>query len=599
VSKYKFPACWIASLISLGSWSCTGEVATPGGVPMNNAAGNGSSTTGTAADSSTGVGGGTTAAVDGTTTTAGASTTGAGGTGVVAPTSCDMPFPNRAPIRRLTRFEYNRTVDTLLGDTSNPANSLPAETVGNGFGNDADKLSVSDLHAEQYSSVAADIAARATAADRIQSTVPCFGTATAETEAACARSFIEDFGKRAYRRPLEVGELDELLALERGIRASFPFEVSLTSVIEAILQTPDFLYRPEFGAPDTTYPNLLRPTGYEMATRLSYLLWGTIPDDTLLAAAETGELLTDTGVLTQATRMLSDPKARPVIRTFFDYYLPLNTLTDLSRDPAQFPTFNASIGSLMREETQRFLEYEIFEGPGTWPGALTAPYTFVNERLANFYGMSGVVGEEFQRVDLDTTKRLGLLTQGAIQTGTTVSNFTNPVRRGVFLLRHIMCVELPDPPPSFANDIMPPDPGSALTGRERYSMHSSDPVCANCHAVMDPPGFALENYDAVGLWRDQENGVTIDASGQLDMLPAPFNGPVELVTQIATSEQTQHCFAENWFNFGYGRTLDAGDACSMASVEEAFTQSGYDIKQLLLALTQTDAFLYLPPEHLQ
>lgn len=599
MSKYKFPVSWIAgALVSLGAWGCTAEVTGPG-MTATTASGNGSSTTGMTADGSNGVGGGTTAAVDATTTTTGGSTTGTGGTGVVAPTNCDTPFPNRAPIRRLTRFEYNRTVNSLLGDDTNPANSLPAETVGNGFGNDADNLSVSDLHAEQYGSVAADVAVRATAPDRIAATVPCYATVTAETEETCARSFIEDFGKRAYRRPLEASEVDDLVALERNIRASFPFETSLASVIEAMLQTPDFLYRPEFGVPDTTYPNLRRPTGYEMATRLSYLFWGTVPDETLLAAAESGELLTDSGVLAQATRMLDDPKARPVIRTFFDYYLPLNTLTDLARDPAQFPTFNATIGALMREETQRFLEYEIFEGSGTWPGALTAPYTFVNEQLANFYGMTGVVGDEFRRVELDTTKRLGLLTQGGIQTGTTVSNFTNPVRRGVFLLRHIMCVELPDPPASFANDIKPPDPGSALTGRDRYSMHSSNPVCANCHGVMDPPGFALENYDAVGLWRDQENGVTIDASGQLEILPAPFNGPIELVTQIAASEQTQHCFAENWFNFGYGRTLDAGDACSVASVEEAFTQSGYDIKQLLLALTQTDAFLYLPAEHLQ
>lgn len=333
-----------------------------------------------------------------------------------------------------------------------------------------------------------------------------------------------------------------------------------------------------------------------MAARLSYLFWGTVPDAELSRAAESGELATDAGVLAQATRMVDDARARPVIRHFFDYYLPLNTLTDLSRDAVSYPTFNATIGSLMREETQTFLEYEIFQGSGTWPGALTAPYTFVNEALANFYGIAGVVGEEFRRVDIDTTKRLGLLTQGGVQAGTTVSNFTNPVRRGVFLLRNIMCVDLPDPPESIANSIMPPDPGSAATGRERYSQHRENPVCANCHSVMDPPGYALENFDAVGLWRDQENGVTIDATGQLEILPEPFDGPVELVTQIAASELTQHCFAENWLNFGYGRTLDAQDSCSVSAVEEAFAQSGFDVKALLVALTQTDAFLYLSPE---
>lgn len=564
--------------------------------------------TSTNGTTTTGVGGGSggmeagAVTTDGGTTTTGGvvstTTSGAGGTGVVAPTTCDTPYPNRAPIRRLTRFEYNSTVNALLGDATFPANSLPAELLGNGFGNDADEQPVSSFLVEQYSTIAGDIALRATQPDRIGAVVPCYGTATEQTEEACARSFIEDFGKRAYRRPLESTEVEELLTLERGIRASFPFETSLASVIEAVLQSPDFLYRPEFGVADAQYPELLRPSGYEMASRLSFLFWGTPPDDQLYQAAESGQLQSDAGVLAQATRLLDDPKARPVIEHFFDFYLPLNTLTDLSRDPVQFPTFNATIGSLMRKETQTFLEHEIFDGSGTWPGALTAPYTYVNEQLANFYGMTGVVGDEFQKVDVDVTKRLGLLTQGAIQAGTTISNFTNPVRRGVFLLRNIMCEDLPPPPESFANDIKPPDPESAATGRERYSMHSSTAVCAQCHHVMDPPGFALENFDAVGLWRDQENGVTIDASGQLDILPEPFDGPVELVTEIAASEQTQNCFAENWLNYAYGRTLDAGDACSVDAARSAFSQSGYNVKQLLLALTQTDAFLYLSQEQL-
>ncbi|HEY6729360.1 MAG TPA: DUF1592 domain-containing protein [Polyangiaceae bacterium] len=587
----------IVTAVSLSCAACSGQGDVDGYGVASSGADSASGTTGVgAASSSSGTEGGSAgnaaSGADGTTGTG----SGAGGTTSVEPVDCSTPRPNRAPIRRLTRFEYNSTVASLLGDTTFPANSLPAELLGNGFGNDADEQPVSNFLVEQYAGIAGDIAKRATQPDRIGSVVPCSVGAAPETEAACARTFIEAFAAKAYRRPVEPAEVDELLALERGIRAAAPFELSLASVIEAILQSPDFLYRPEFGVVDATYPDLLRPSGHEMASRLSYLFWGTVPDDELYAAAASGALATDAGVLAQATRMIEDPKARPVIRHFFDYYLPLNTLTDLSRDAASFPTFDATIGSLMREETQTFLEYEIFEGPGTWPGALTAPYTFVNQELANFYGMAGVVGEEFQRVDLDTTKRLGLLTQGGVQAGTTVSNFTNPVRRGVFLLRHIMCVDLPDPPESIANDIMPPDPGAAATGRERYSEHQANVVCAKCHAVMDPPGYALENFDAVGLWRDQENGVTIDATGALDILPQPFDGPVQLVTQIAASELTQHCFAENWLNFGYGRTLDSQDSCSVSAVREAFAQSGFNVKALLVALTQTDAFLYLSPE---
>lgn len=585
---------WVLATIGLIGVACSadGEVDGYGGASSGAgaAAGMGAANTGEPS-STTGADGGLT--TSGTSSSDGGS---AGGTTSVAPSDCSTPHPNRAPIRRLTRFEYNSTVASLLGDTTFPANSLPAELLGNGFGNDADEQPVSSFLVEQYAAIAGQIAARATQPDRFGALVPCSANVTADTEAACARSFIEDFATKAYRRPVQPAEVDELLELERGVRASTTFPLSVASVIEAILQSPDFLYRPEFGVPDATHPNLLRPSGHEMASRLSYLFWGTLPDDELLAAAESGELLTDAGVLAQATRMIDDPKARAVIRHFFDYYLPLNTLTDLSRDTALFPTFNATIGSLMREETQTFLAYEIFDGPGSWPAALTAPYTFVNEELAKFYGMPGVVGDEFRRVDIDTTKRLGLLTQGGVQAGTTISNFTNPVRRGVFLLRHIMCVNLPDPPESIANEIAPPDPGSGATGRDRYSMHQQNAVCSKCHGVMDPPGYALENFDAVGLWRDQENGVTIDATGQLEILPEPFDGPVQLVTQIAESELTQHCFAENWLNFGYGRTLDAGDSCSVAALQEAFTESGYNVKALLAALTQTDAFLYLSPE---
>lgn len=583
-----------SKLILLGSLSAFGC--------SSNVADNGNSGDGRSGSPSGSVGAG--GAASGTTGTAsGATGTGAGATGSgggVSTAECAGVNPGRAPVRRLTSFEYNNTVATLLNDDTNPANSLPSELLGNGYGNDADQQPVSSFLVEQYGVVAEDIAQRATATpDLLAAMAPCYSTATADTEEACARSFIQDFGARAYRRPLQSDELEELVTLERTIRATNTFEVSLSSIIETVLQSPDFLYRLEFGAPDAADASLVRPSGYEMATRLSYLLWGDMPDETLTAAAASGELSTAEGVLSHATRMVENvDRMRPVLRYFFDHFLPINTLTDLSRDAAQFPTFSPTIGSLMREETQRFLEYVIFQGPGDWPSALTAPYTVLNDQLAAYYGMTDVAipAGEWQVVPVDTTKRLGLVTQGAIQTGTTISNFTNPVRRGVFLLRHIMCVSLPDPPQSLAGMIKPPDPNLRATGRERYSEHSKDPTCNTCHGIMDPPGFALENYDPVGLWRDQENGVTIDASGELPYLPEPFNGPIDLVTQIAASEMTQDCFAQNWVSYGYGKTLAQEDACSQASVETAFAESGYNIKSLLLALTQTDAFLYLPSQ---
>ncbi|WP_234023769.1 DUF1592 domain-containing protein [Sorangium cellulosum] len=502
--------------------------------------------------------------------------------------------PGRAPLRRLTRFEYNKTVRYLFGDTTEPAFSLPSEDVGNGFGNDADELSVSSLLAEQWGTVAEGVAQRATASpEALAKLAPCASGVQIEGEEACARTIIEKIAPLAYRRPLADGEANELLALYTVGRTDATFATGIATVIEALLQSPDFLYRIEWGAPDPERPELRRPTGDEMATRLSYLLWGTMPDDRLRAAAQAGELSTKEGVRAHAERMLDDAQARPVLRFFFDNLLPISNLADLERSEESFPTFSRAIGALMREETQRFLEHEIFEGTGTWPSILTAPYTFMNGPLAAFYGVSGVTGDEFQKVQLDTTQRLGVLTQAGVMAGTTHSNMTNPVGRGSFVVQKLMCRTIPLPTGEILERVKPPDPYTGATARERYSQHSQDAVCATCHRQMDPIGLAFENYDAVGLFRTTENGVTIDASGGVPGTEGTVSGPVELVRKLAETEETQSCFATRWAEYAYGLTLRAEDECTEKAVTAAFKESGYNVKQLLIELTQTDAFHYL------
>ncbi len=504
--------------------------------------------------------------------------------------------PGRAPLRRLTRFEYNRTVRDLLGDTTDPAFSLPSEDVGNGFGNDADTLSVSSLLAEQWSTVAEGIAQRATATpEALAKLAPCARDVTTESEGACAGTIVDKLAPLAYRRPLAAGEAEELLALYKAGRTDATFAVGIATVIEGLLQSPDFLYRIERGTPDPERPQLRRPTGDEMATRLSYMLWGTMPDEQLRAAAQAGELSTKEGVRAHAERMLDDPRSRPTLRFFFDNLLPISSLADLERNAEAFPTFSRTIGSLMREETQRFLEHETFEGTGTWPSILTAPYSFMNEQLAAFYGISGVTGDEFQKVQLDTTQRLGLLTQAGVMAGTTHSNTTNPVVRGSFVLQKLMCITIPLPTGAILEQVKPPDPYSGATARERFSQHSNDPVCAGCHQFMDPVGFAFENYDAVGLYRTTENDVVIDPSGTVPGTLGDVSGPVELVQKLADSEEVQRCFAKRWSEFAYGLTLRAEDRCTQQAVTTAFEASGYNVKQLLIELTQTDAFHYLAP----
>jgi len=489
-------------------------------------------------------------------------------------------LPGRAPLRRLTRFEYNNTVLDLLGDDTEPANAFPSEEIGNGFGNDADAQAVSSLLAEQYMAVGEDVATRATSSPaNLAKLATCAGdiedTTDTATEEACVRTLIESLAMRAYRRPLAEGEADELVALQQAVRVDATFAVSIATVLEAILQSPDFLYRVEWGELDDE--GRLRPSGYEMATRLSYFLWGTMPDEELFAAAESGELLTADGVYEQATRLLDDPRSRTVVRFFFDNLLPISSLSQLERDEARYPTYTAAIGALMREETQTFLEHEIFAGPGTWPAALTADYSYMNEALAQYYGIAGVTGDEFQKVQLDTSQRLGLLTHAGVVAGTIHSNETNPVVRGSFIVQKMMCNAIPLPTGDVLAEVKPPDPDSGATARERYEQHSSDPACTPCHQLMDPVGLALENYDPVGLWRDSENGVAIDASGSVPGSEGTVSGPVGLVQKIAESPQTQACFARNWSNFAYGRTLGPDDDCVTDRIEADFT--GTDCQQ--------------------
>jgi hypothetical protein len=498
-------------------------------------------------------------------------------------------------MRRLTRFEYNNTVRDLVQDTSLPANALPSEELGNGFGNDADAQAVIQALVEQYVNVAEKVADGATGADRIAKLAPCAAQATnAAAETACAKTVAETFTPKAWRRALQPGEADSLVALFNEVRPGSDFRSSLAAMLEAIFQSPEFLYKPEMGVAVPGRTDVLQPTGEEMATRLSYLFWASTPDDALRAAAASGELVTPAGVRAQAQRLLADPKAREVVRFFFDNLLPISGLPSLERDKTTYPTFSAKVGSLMRTETQTFLENEIFNGPGTWPGVFTAKYTYANEELAKFYGISGVTGDAFQKVMLDpSTHRGGLLTQAGVLAGPVHTNHENPVVRGSFVVQKLMCKTIPKPTGDIAAKVTPPDPNSAATARQRFSTHSSDPVCRACHVNMDPFGFALENFNVVGLWRDQENGVTIDASGDAPIL-GKFNGVLEMEAALAASEDVQQCFATQWLNFGYGRTLTDAEACGVKSVRDTFKEKGYNVQELLLALTQSEAFLTLP-----
>jgi hypothetical protein len=545
----------------------------------------------TAENGNAGPGAGSTpGSVGGSGGTVGAGGGSAGTTGG-GPDACQMPAAPTAPLRRLTRFEYNNTVRYLAKVTDSPANLFPPENVGSGFGTDASQQSASSGLVEKYFETARSMAAALTSAGRISELAPCAAAPAAADEATCVRTVIEAFVPKAFRRPLEPGEADGLAQLFQTVRmGGNTFASSLAAVLEAVFQAPEFLYRPELGKPVPGRTDVKQPTDHEMATRLSYLFYGSMPDEVLWAAANAGQLSTKEAVRAQAERMLKDEQARDVVRFFFDSLLPIQALGNLTRTE-NYGGFTQEIGHLLRQETQMFLADQVFNG-GTWPGVFTAPHTFVNEKLAAYYGIPGVTGTEFQKVPLDGVKRTGLMTQAGVLSGPIHSDPNNPVVRGVFVLDKLMCVKISTPPASLGT-ITPPDPGLGGTARDRYTAHSSKPACVSCHQLIDPIGFALENFSSVGQWQEMENGKAIDVRVESPQLGA-FNGAVELGQRLAQSADVSACFATNWANYAYGRSTEEQDACTMQQLQTAFTSSQYTIKELLMALTQTNTFLFMP-----
>jgi hypothetical protein len=533
---------------------------------------------------------------------------GSAGSGGVSSTQCASVSPGRAQVRRLTHFEYDNVVADLLGDTTAPSNRLPPDTIQidgapNVFGNDAALLSVSSDLVDQWGKAAADIAARATATPtELAKLAPCAGAAAPDD--SCTSTVITTLLSRAYHRDAIQADIDGYLALEKGVQAIDGYASGIAAVIEGILQAPEYLYRIELGKPAPDQPQLRKPTADETAARLSFLYWGTVPDDELRMAAKSGQLDAPEGIKTQATRLLNDNRSKAVVRYFFDYLLELKSLDALQRTASLYPGYSQAIGPLLHEETQQFLQHLVFDadGPGTWASALTAPYTYVNDQLATYYGISGVTGGDFRKMPLpDTTKRLGLLTQAGLLATTITTDTPNPVKRGGFIINRLLCMNLKLPTdPKILAQVKIPDPTSGKTARERFTNHRSQDLCKGCHAIIDPVGFTLENYDEVGQWRDQENGETIDASGAVPSSGLPsgadgtVSGPIELVKKLATTDVARDCLAQYLMDFGYGKTIDAGDACTQTSLNEKFKQSGGNVKQLLIDLSQTDDFLYLP-----
>jgi hypothetical protein len=508
---------------------------------------------------------------------------------VLASAACAKPAPGAAPLRRLSNAEYRNTVQDLLVDVSGigPALAVASkdfvqEAESLGFRNNVDFLGVSSLIAQGYMDSAESLAKLAAGTPKV------LGCTTAD--AACARQFVEAFGKRAFRRPLSPDEVARYTALyDKAAAKGYDFETGVEWIVFSMLQSTQFLYRVELGAAKGSD---YAPSQYETANRLSYLIWQSMPDEALFDAADEGALADKKQIEAQARRMLQDPKATRLLE-YFDQWLDTDRLSALDRDANVYPDMPANLPELLQNETHELVRYLLESPTGSLSELLSAPYTFVNGDLARHYGVTGPTGAAYERVFMPG--RSGILTQGMLLAHDKPTR-SSIVRRGLKIRLDLLCDRVPAPP----NDVQLnlEALGDGLTQRERLEQHRTEPSCAGCHTLMDPIGVVFEGFDAMGRARSEdESGEAVDTSSAITAT-RDLNGPVAdaaaLGQALANSQQVRDCYVTQSFRFFYGRDYTSADQCSMAELSIAFRDSKQSLSELIVALTQTDQFLYRP-----
>lgn len=503
--------------------------------------------------------------------------------------SCAMGRdPGRVTIHRLNRAEYNNTVRDLLSDDTSPAQDFPSDDFGYGFDNIADVLSTSPLLVEKFETTAENLIEAAWARDAPGCRSPAIRICEPGEDRQCGRNIITRFARRAWRRPASAAEIAQLISLFNVAAAQGdPPEVGVKLALRAILVSPHFLYRIE-GDDDPQSNTAHFLNDYELATRLSYFLWSSTPDGTLSALADDGTLHKPAVIEAQVRRMLRDPKSSALQENFVGEWLYTRALDSVQPDARLYPQFDDELKWSMQQETELFYRSLIDENRDALD-LLDSDYTFVNARLADHYGLPGVSGTEMRRVSLQGTQRRGILSQASFLAVTSHPNRTSPVKRGKWVMGQLLCTEPPPPPPNIPP--LPEGEGQGGTLRERMQAHRANPTCASCHAVMDPIGFGLENFDAVGHWRELDaEGMPIDASGVLPNERA-FSGAKELASLLKQDDHVPACFVRQLLTYALGRGTTRSDECAIADMTEAFQSSGNHLADLFQLIATSDPFM--------
>jgi len=504
----------------------------------------------------------------------------------------DPPSYSLRRLRRLSSREYDNVVRDLLGDTSRPSTHFLKDSYTNGYDNGSAGLAVQSDQVVAYQAAAEALAATAVNSNLKRLLGDC--DVVTDGESACADVFLNTFGARAYRRPLTETELERLRGVFATGAAVGGFATGVQTALELMLQSPQFLYREELGPLDASPDDdAVRLTDFEVASELSFLLTGSIPDDDLWTAVAEGRFTTTVDYRREAERLLSTQGARDTLRAFLHAWFATNRLSDLSKDAKFYPSFNAALAASMTVELDQFFDAILWGGgQGSLRELFTSNLSFVDGALAELYGVP-TTGTGFQPVTLDPALRKGILSRAGYLTAHAAADSSGPVSRGVFLLQAILCSPLPPPPANIPAPIPAGDTiAKNLTTRERFAEHVSNGFCASCHLFIDGIGFGFEQFDGIGAFRTMENGKPIDSSGSIlgtGEIDGPYDGVAQLATRLAGSQHLADCYAKQAYRFAMG-DIEQGGSGSTEWVKEGFSNESR-LTDILMTIVKSPVFV--------
>lgn len=501
--------------------------------------------------------------------------------------------PVAPTLRRLTTSQYRNSIRDLLPGVT-VKTDLQADTVLDGLASvGASRIALSPTATEQFETAALDVAHQALSNTATRGAL--VGCAPAGvTDDTCAKSFITKFGRRAWRRDLVAEEVTRYSTIATNASSMLKdFWGGLEYAIAGLLQSPNFLYRQELGVADPADSTRRLYTGYELASRLSYLVLNTTPDDALLDAAKAGKLSTIAGLGTEAQRLLASPAAHDAMGSFFGELYQLAELDNLPQLPAAFPQLTATLGTSMRTETLKLIDELTLNGDYDYRGLFDTTTTFVNGELAKLYGIQGVTGTGFVKTTLPASgPRAGILGHASLLAMSSHADSSSPTRRGKFVREVLLCKAVPAAPPDVDTTFPTDAPGATKrTTRQKLEAHRTlGTSCAACHSMMDPIGLGLENFDGIGVYRTMEAGQTIDASGELDGVA--FNDARGLGTALKNHKDVGTCLARGLLRYAVGHIETAGETAVIDALSKQFATDGYRFKSLLYSVVASASFRY-------